>query len=74
MAGGSLAFTGESRATTAARIFQDVTASTLGTIESYQRQLLLGVDHWRTVLDGACGIDVYGNHGTPPETRTAMAR
>jgi Flp pilus assembly protein TadD/peroxiredoxin len=56
-------FTGESRATIAAPIFQDVTAATLGTIESYQRQLLLGVDHWRTVLDGACGIDVYGNHG-----------
>src|SRR5436189_1273453 len=22
-----------------------------------------GVDYWRTVLDGACGIDVYGNNG-----------
>jgi tetratricopeptide (TPR) repeat protein len=25
--------------------------------------MLSGVDHWRTVLDGACGIDVYGNNG-----------
>src|SRR3977135_104656 len=25
--------------------------------------MLRGVDHWRTVLDGACGIDVYGNNG-----------
>ena len=21
------------------------------------------IDDWRTVLDGACGIDVYGNNG-----------
>ncbi|MBB5060690.1 tetratricopeptide (TPR) repeat protein [Granulicella aggregans] len=26
-------------------------------------QLSLGIDHWRSVLDGATGIDVYGNHG-----------
>ena len=26
-------------------------------------QLLRGVDHWRTVLDGACGIDIYGHNG-----------
>jgi Tfp pilus assembly protein PilF/peroxiredoxin len=25
--------------------------------------MLRGVDHWRTVLDAACGIDVYGNNG-----------
>ena len=26
-------------------------------------QLALGIDHWRSILDGATGIDVYGNHG-----------
>jgi hypothetical protein len=25
--------------------------------------LLRGVDYWRTVLDGACGIDIYGHNG-----------
>jgi Flp pilus assembly protein TadD/peroxiredoxin/ketosteroid isomerase-like protein len=43
--------------------FADVTTQALGAVESYQKQLLRGVDDWRTVLDGACGIDVYGNNG-----------
>jgi hypothetical protein len=46
-----------------APIFVDITSPTLGEIESYKTQMLRGVDHWRTVLDGACGIDVYGNNG-----------
>jgi Flp pilus assembly protein TadD/peroxiredoxin len=44
-------------------IFVDVSAQALGHTESYKQQLLHGVDHWRTVLDGACGIDIYGNNG-----------
>jgi Flp pilus assembly protein TadD/peroxiredoxin len=44
-------------------IFVDVTAAALGSIESYRNQMLRGVDYWRTVLDGACGIDIYGNNG-----------
>jgi Flp pilus assembly protein TadD/peroxiredoxin len=44
-------------------IFVDVTGQALGQTESYKNQMLRGVDHWRTVLDGACGIDVYGNNG-----------
>ena len=43
--------------------FVDVTSHALGEIDSYREQMLRGVDHWRTVLDGACGIDVYGNNG-----------
>jgi len=43
--------------------FVDVTSQALGHTESYRNQLVRGVDHWRTVLDGACGIDVYGNNG-----------
>jgi tetratricopeptide (TPR) repeat protein/peroxiredoxin len=44
-------------------VFIDVTSQALGGAESYTSQMLRGVDHWRTVLDGACGIDVYGNNG-----------
>jgi len=44
-------------------IFVEVTTAALGRTESYGNQMLRGVDHWRTVLDGACGIDVYGNNG-----------
>jgi Flp pilus assembly protein TadD/peroxiredoxin len=43
--------------------FIDVTPQALGRAESYTRQMLRGSDYWRTVLDGACGIDVYGNNG-----------
>ena len=43
--------------------FLDVTSPALGQTESYQKQMLRGVDSWRTILDGACGIDVYGNSG-----------
>ncbi len=44
-------------------IFIDVTSHALGQTESYKKQLAHGVDYWRTILDGACGIDVYGNSG-----------
>ncbi len=43
--------------------FTDITAHALAAAASYPGQILRGVDHWRTVLDGACGIDVYGNNG-----------
>jgi Flp pilus assembly protein TadD/peroxiredoxin len=44
-------------------LFADITGQAFGGIDSYREQLLSGTDHWRTVLDGASGIDVYGNHG-----------
>jgi tetratricopeptide (TPR) repeat protein len=50
-----------SRAT--GRIFVDITSQALGQTDSYQEQLLRGADYWRTVLDGAVGVDVYGNNG-----------
>src|SRR5271168_2793399 len=46
-----------------APLFIDVTSHALGQTESYKKQMLHGVDYWRTVLDGACGIDIYGNNG-----------
>jgi len=54
---------GESVSRAREPIFADVSAQALGHTESYREQMLHGVDHWRTVLDGACGIDVYGNNG-----------
>ena len=44
-------------------IFTDITSRTLGQTNSYREQLQHGSDHWRTVLDGAVGVDVYGNNG-----------
>jgi len=44
-------------------IFLDVTQQALGHIDSYKDQMLHGMDYWRTILDGAVGIDVYGNRG-----------
>ena len=35
----------------------------LGNNSSYSAQLLHGTDYWRTVLDGACDIDIYGHNG-----------
>jgi Flp pilus assembly protein TadD/peroxiredoxin len=43
--------------------FLDVTSQAFASVESYSTQMLRGADYWRTVLDGACGIDVYGNNG-----------
>ena len=53
----------ESRATLQGPGFVDVTAQALGGASSYTQQMLRGADYWRTVLDGACGMDVYGNNG-----------
>jgi tetratricopeptide (TPR) repeat protein len=55
--------TEEIRALARAPVFIDVTHQALGATESYKIQMLRGSDYWRTVLDGACGIDVYGNNG-----------
>lgn len=53
----------ESVARVRAPLFADITGKALGGNDSYKQQLLHGSDYWRTVLDGACGIDVYGNNG-----------
>lgn len=53
----------ETRARCAAPVFADITARALGGNPSYSAQLVRGTDFWRTVLDGACGIDLYGHNG-----------
>ena len=55
--------TTETRSITTGPGFEDKTEAALGSIPSYAAQMLRGADHWRTVLDGACGIDIYGNNG-----------
>jgi hypothetical protein len=43
--------------------FVDVTTHAFGSSASYKQQMLRSVDHWRTVLDGAIGVDVYSHNG-----------
>ena len=44
-------------------VFVDITSTALKDVPSFRTQMLPGTDYWRTVLDGATGIDVYGNNG-----------
>lgn len=53
----------ETQSRAGAPVFRDITLSAIGGNASYSAQLLYGTDYWRTVLDGACGIDVYGHNG-----------
>jgi len=53
----------ETRSRAARPIFADITSAAFGGNASYRDQLLHGSDYWRTVLDGACGMDVYGHNG-----------
>jgi Flp pilus assembly protein TadD/peroxiredoxin len=43
--------------------FVDFTAEAFAKDTSYREQMRHGIDYWRTVLDGASGIDIYGNNG-----------
>ena len=54
---------GESQSRSAAPVFADITAQAFADNSSYASQLLRGADYWRTVLDVACGIDIYGHNG-----------
>ena len=53
----------ETRSRSASPVFVDITTPVLGSNVSYSAQMLRDVDYWRTVLDGACGIDIYGHNG-----------
>ncbi|HUO33752.1 MAG TPA: tetratricopeptide repeat protein [Candidatus Acidoferrum sp.] len=55
--------TTEERSRSAAPLFRDIAAEAFGGCASYKAQLACGTDYWRTVLDGACGIDIYGHNG-----------
>jgi Flp pilus assembly protein TadD/peroxiredoxin len=53
----------EERSRASAAVFQDITAHAFDGNRSYASQLMPGVDYWRTLLDGASGIDIYGHNG-----------
>ena len=43
--------------------FRDVTTAAFARCESFQKQLAKGIPYWRSTLDPATGIDVYGANG-----------
>jgi tetratricopeptide (TPR) repeat protein/peroxiredoxin len=53
----------ETRSLAADPVYMDIAAQAFGSNPSYSSQMLRGADYWRTVLDGACGIDIYGHNG-----------
>ena len=53
----------ETQSRSSSPAFADVTNRALGGNSTYAAQLALGIDYWRTVLDGASGIDIYGHNG-----------
>src|SRR5579862_8840520 len=55
--------TEETRARSAHPWYDDVAPHAFSHAPSYTAQMLRGVDYWRTVLDGASGIDIYGHNG-----------
>jgi tetratricopeptide (TPR) repeat protein/peroxiredoxin len=53
----------EMRSRSFAPIYADISREALGNNPSYSGQIIHGTDYWRTVLDGACGVDIYGHNG-----------
>ncbi len=43
--------------------FRDITAGVLGSSPSFTNQLSRGIPYWRSRLDAASGIDIYGSNG-----------
>jgi len=53
----------EVRSRTSEPFYSDITRMAFGGNSSFNSQLLHGSDYWRTLLDGASGIDIYGHNG-----------
>jgi tetratricopeptide (TPR) repeat protein len=53
----------EVRSRSLAPMFEDIAASAFAGCASFGAQFVPGVDTWRTVMDGASGIDIYGHNG-----------
>jgi len=53
----------EERCRASLPVFQDITANAFGGNHCYKSQFIHGTDYWRTILDGASGIDIYGHNG-----------
>jgi tetratricopeptide (TPR) repeat protein len=55
--------TNETRASVSGLGFVDITAEALHGNAAAQEQFGNGTDYWRSIVDAAAGIDVYGNNG-----------
>ncbi|HLV88654.1 MAG TPA: FG-GAP-like repeat-containing protein [Candidatus Sulfotelmatobacter sp.] len=55
--------TDETQASAHSPIYLDIASAALGGNPSFSAQLMHGSDYWRTVIDGASGIDIYGHNG-----------
>jgi tetratricopeptide (TPR) repeat protein len=44
-------------------LFRDVTAAVFSKTSSFEAQLARGIPYWRSTLDLATGIDIYGSNG-----------
>jgi tetratricopeptide (TPR) repeat protein len=53
----------ETRSRSLAPVFEDIAGLAFASCASFGTQLVPGVDTWRTVIDGASGIDIYGHNG-----------
>jgi tetratricopeptide (TPR) repeat protein/peroxiredoxin len=53
----------QTRSRASAPVFVDIANHAFGKNPSYASQLLYGTDYWRTMLDSASGIDIYGHNG-----------
>ncbi len=61
--GGRLLPVEEQVASAAALFFRDVTAAAFADNPAFREQLTRGVPYWRSRLDPASGIDLYGSNG-----------
>jgi len=59
----SLKIIDETRSRSFSPVFVDIAPQAFAGAASFSKQLLRGTDYWRTVLDGASGIDIYGHNG-----------
>ena len=53
----------ETRCRSLAPVFEDIAGHAFAGCASYAAQFVPGVDTWRTLVDGASGIDIYGHNG-----------
>jgi tetratricopeptide (TPR) repeat protein len=53
----------ETRSRSLIPFFADITQQAFAGNSALAAQLAHGSDYWRTILDGACGIDIYGHNG-----------
>ena len=53
----------ETQSRSARPVFVDIADQAFSRNSAFAEQMLHGADYWRTVLDQACGIDIYGHNG-----------